>query len=71
MVTRADFAVLAPESLVKASGMWSSDAYLRYLRETDNNVCKYTEMVCNAIVHDVAADEFAIDGTGLDDEDFD
>ena len=61
----------APVDVIKASGIWSSDAYLRYLRETGNDTLRYVSMICDADVNDLdTADFLDLEADALDDEDF-
>lgn len=62
----------APPDVIKAAGVWSSDAYLRYLRECEDSTLDYGLKVCNADVDDLATTDFLdIDATTpLDDDDY-
>jgi hypothetical protein len=54
---------------IKAAGVWSSDAYLRYVRETQKAI-RNVQMLCNSNVDDLVTAEFLGVDAALDDEDF-
>ena len=61
----------AEENIIKAAGVWSSDAYLRYLRETGDRVLRNVSLICDAEVDDLATNDFLDLESGiLEDEDF-
>ena len=60
----------APDRVIKAAGIWSSDAFLRYLRETGDDVLRHVSMICDADVDDLATTDYLGVDAQLDDEDY-
>ena len=61
----------APSYVIQRLGHWSSDAYLRYLRENRSEHDRYVQGIADADVDDFTADYIAIDDHEFDDEDDD
>lgn len=61
----------APPETIKAAGVWSSDAYLAYLRSCGQDVLSVARAICSSRVDDLATDFLDVDAADqLDDEDF-
>ena len=60
----------APVSLIKAMGTWTSEAYLRYLRETSDKVLANADLICSGNVDDLATTDFLDLDAEPDEEDF-
>ena len=62
----------APEKVIKAIGVWSSEAYLRYIRETSGQALRYVSVICNSEVEDLDTNDYlGVDDVELNDDDFD
>lgn len=59
----------APSYVIQRLGHWSSDAYLRYLRESRSEHDRYVQGIADADVDDFTADYVAIDDHEFDDDD--
>ena len=60
----------APPETIKAAGVWSSDAYLAYLRACGQDVFSVAQAICSSDVDDLATDFLDIDRGELYDDDF-
>ena len=60
----------APEQVIKACGTWSSDAYLRYLRESSSAVLQHADLICGGDVDDLATTDYLDLDAEPDDEDY-
>jgi len=61
----------APAYVIQRLGHWSSDAYLRYLRESRAEHDRYVQGIADADVDDFTPDYVAIDDHAFDDDDED
>ena len=60
----------ASDNVIKACGTWTSEAYLRYLRETSDAVLNDAALICDGDVDDLATTDYLDLDAEPDEEDY-